>query len=95
LPIGTGRMAAGMGGKGEPAQVDIGDTEHGHTIAYPVRAPEGMRPWSFKGAISAAGCVTWCGRPALYFHLFIGAGASGRFRSRRYIPRRRSPKIVR
>ncbi len=60
LPIGTGQVAVGMGGEGEPSQIDIVYSGDGRTVCYPVAAPAGTEPWAFKGAIKAEDVVAWC-----------------------------------
>jgi hypothetical protein len=60
LPIGTGQTAVGMGGEGEPSQLDIVYSADGRTLVYPANPPKGIQPWAFKGAVKSEDCVTWC-----------------------------------
>jgi len=56
-----GNAAAGMGGEGEPAQLDI-VWANGRTLVYPAKVPEGFayaQPWAFEGTIDPMACVAW------------------------------------
>lgn len=59
IPLGTGHVGVGMGGKGEPAQLDLVYSD-GRTVVYPQNGPASLKPWAFKDAISPDDCVAWC-----------------------------------